>query len=93
MMLEAVEKRFGTTRASHTIEHLSDNGSAYTARETRLFAQALTLVPCFTSVASPKSNGMSEAFVTTRKRDYVRISPLPYTETAPPADRWMDRRL
>jgi len=31
-MLEAVEKRFGATRAAHAIEHLSDNGSAYTAR-------------------------------------------------------------
>lgn len=38
MMLEAVEKRFGATRAPHPIEHLSDNFSAYTARETRLFA-------------------------------------------------------
>jgi len=38
MMLEAVEKRFAAIRAPHAIEHLSDNGSAYTARETRLFA-------------------------------------------------------
>jgi transposase InsO family protein len=63
MMLEAVEKRFGATSAPYAIEHLSDNGSAYTARETRLFAQALNLIPCFTPVASPQSNGMSEAFV------------------------------
>lgn len=32
MMLEAVERRFGATSAPHAIEHLSDNGSAYTAR-------------------------------------------------------------
>ena len=82
MMLEAVEKRFGRTRAPHAIEHLSDNGSAYTARETRLFAQALNLVPCFTPVASPQSNGMSEAFVKTLKRDYIRISPIPDADTA-----------
>jgi putative transposase len=82
MMLEAVEKRFGATRASHAIEHLSDNGSAYIARETRLFAQALNLTPCFTPVASPQSNGMSEAFVKTLKRDYIRISALPDAETA-----------
>ncbi|MFB9794941.1 IS3 family transposase [Shinella granuli] len=82
MMLEAVEKRFGTTRAPHAIEHLSDNGSAYTARETRLFAQALNLTPCFTPVASPQSNSMSEAFVKTLKRDYIRISALPDAETA-----------
>lgn len=82
MMLEAVEKRFGRTHAPHAIEHLSDNGSAYTARETRLFAQALNLVPCFTPVASPQSNGMSEAFVKTLKRDYIRISPIPDADTA-----------
>jgi hypothetical protein len=28
-----------------------------------LFAQKLNLTPCFTPVASPQSNGMSEAFV------------------------------
>jgi len=82
MMLEAVEKRFAATRAPHAIEHLSDNGSAYTARDTRLFAQALNLTPCFTPVASPQSNGMPEAFVKTLKRDYIRISALPDAETA-----------
>jgi putative transposase len=82
MMLEAVEKRFGSTRAPQAIEHLSDNGSAYTAKETRRFAQAINLTPCFTPVASPQSNGMSEAFVKTLKRDYIRISPLPDAETA-----------
>jgi len=44
MMLEALEKRFKAMRASQPVEHLSDNGSAYTARETRLFAVALNLV-------------------------------------------------
>ncbi len=82
MMLEAVEKRFSATRAPHAIEHLSDNGSAYTARDTRLFAQALNLTPCFTPVASPQSNGMSEAFVKTLKRDYIRISQVPDAQTA-----------
>jgi transposase InsO family protein len=69
MMLEAVERRFGSTRAPHRIEHLSDNGSPYIAKETRDFALALNLVPCFTPVKSPESNGMSEAFVKTFKRD------------------------
>ena len=77
MMLEAVEKRFGSVRAPHPVEHLSDNGSPYTAKETRDFAAALNLVPCFTPVKSPESNGMSEAFVKTFKREYLRISPLP----------------
>ena len=82
-MLEAFEKGFGATRAPHPIEHLSDNGSAYTARETRLFARALNLTRCFTPVASPQSNGRSETFVKTLKRDYVRMSALPDAETAP----------
>jgi putative transposase len=82
MMLDAVEKRFGAVRAPHPIEHLSDNGSPYTAKQTRDFAAALNLIPCFTPVKSPESNGMSEAFVKTLKRDYVRISPLPDAETA-----------
>jgi putative transposase len=77
MMLEAVEKRFATIRAPTPIEWLSDNGSPYTARKTRLFAAQLNLVPCFTPVASPESNGLCEAFVKTFKRDYLRVSPLP----------------
>ena len=77
MMLEAVEKRFADTCAPHPIEHLSDNGSPYTAKDTRDFAAALNLVPCFTPVRSPESNGMAEAFVKTFKRDYVRVHPLP----------------
>lgn len=82
MMLEAVERRFGTDRAPQPIEHLSDNGSCYTAAETRDFATALNLVPCFTPVRSPESNGMSEAFVKTLRRDYVRLTPLPDAATA-----------
>jgi len=82
MMLEAVEKRFDALRAPHAVEWLSDNGSPYTAQETRVFAGQLNLVPCFTPVASPESNGMSEAFVRTLKRDYVRIRPLPNAATA-----------
>lgn len=82
MMLEAVETRFGTARAPHPIEHLSDNGSPYTAKDTRDFAAALNLVPCFTPVRSPESNGISEAFVKTLKRDYVRVSPLPDAQAA-----------
>src|SRR5690606_21161174 len=34
LMVEAVEKRFGGTRTPHPVEWLSDNGSAYIARET-----------------------------------------------------------
>jgi putative transposase len=41
MMLEAVEKRFGTFRAPAPVEMLSDNGAPYTAKETRIFARQL----------------------------------------------------
>ena len=77
MMLEAVERCFGGCRATQPVEVLSDNGSAYTARETRIFARQLGLRPCFTPVRSPQSNGASEAFVATLKRDYVQLAPLP----------------
>jgi transposase InsO family protein len=77
LMLAAVESRFGTLVVPHAIEWLSDHGSPYTAKDTRDFACALGLQPCFTPVASPESNGLAEALVRTLKRDYVRINPLP----------------
>jgi putative transposase len=82
MMLEAVEKRFGAIRAPHAVEWLSDNGSPYKAIETRRLAAQLNLVSCFTPVASPESNGMSEAFVKTIKRDHVHTTPIPDAEAA-----------
>ena len=82
MMLEAVEARFRGIRAPHPVEILTDNGSAYTAKDTRIFARQLGLKPCFTPVRSPQSNGISEAFVHTLKRDYVQITPLPDATSA-----------
>ena len=82
MMLEAVESRFAAIQAPHALEWLTDNGSVYTAHETRAFATALNLVPCFTPIQSPESNGISESFVKTFKRDYVRVNPLPDAITA-----------
>jgi transposase InsO family protein len=73
LMLQAVELRFATIQAPHVVEWLSDNGSPFTAKETLDFAAALGLVPCFTPVRSPESNGIAEAFVKTFKRDYARI--------------------
>jgi putative transposase len=81
LMLQTVEKRFGSLKAPHPVEWLSDNGSPYTARQTLDFAAALGIVPCFTPVRSPESNGIAEAFVKTFKRDYVRINPLPDAAT------------
>lgn len=76
MMLEAVEKRSSTCQAPALIEMLTDNGSPYIARDTRISARQIGLKPCFTSVKSRQSNGISEAFVHTLKRDYVHVSPL-----------------
>ena len=52
------------------------------AKGTHIFARQLGLLPCFTPVKSPQSKGLSEAFVNTLKRDYVRVTPLPDAETA-----------
>ena len=82
MTLEAVESRFAAIQAPHALEWLTDNGSVYTAHETRAFATALNLVPCFTPIQSPELNGISESFVKTFKRDYVRVNPLPDAITA-----------
>jgi putative transposase len=77
LMLLAVERRFGTLAAPQPVEWLADNGSCFTAHETLAFAYAIRLVPCFTPVRSPESNGIAEAFVKTFKRDYVRFNARP----------------
>ena len=83
LMLACVERRFSASRAPHPVQWLADNGSAFTARETIEFAAALLLTPCFTPVRSPESNGISEAFVKTLKRDYARVQPRPDALTVP----------
>jgi putative transposase len=73
MLIEAVEKRFGTVEsvpAGHALEFLSDNGGAYIAHDTRRIARSLGLTPIHTPVCSPQSNGMAESFVNTFRRDY-----------------------
>ena len=81
LMLACVERRFAAIRAPHPVQWLADNGSAYTAAETLEFAAALGLVACFTPVRSPESNGVSEAFVKTLKRDYARVQTKPDAAT------------
>jgi transposase InsO family protein len=84
MMVECIERRFGTFRAP-------DNGSIFAAHKTIEIALALNLQPCFTPVESPESNGMAEAFVKTFKRDYVRVSPIPHAAAAlAQIDLWME---
>ncbi|MCB9092963.1 MAG: transposase, partial [Halobacteriovoraceae bacterium] len=56
------------------IQWLSDRGSIYRSHNVIEFARTLGLKSCFTAAYSPQSNGMSEAFVGTLKRDYVYTS-------------------
>lgn len=81
LMVESLERRFGDARPPAPIQWLTDNGSCYRAHETIDFATDLGLVPCFTPVRSPQSNGMAEAFVKTFKRDYVYVHDRPDAQT------------
>jgi putative transposase len=92
LMIESVERRFGLVdRLPVSIEWLSDNGSPYTARETRAFAGEIGLVPRTTPIESPQSNGMAEAFVKTLKRDYARVSARPDAASVlRQLDAWFD---
>ena len=93
MMLEAVEKRFGAVRAPHPVEHLSDNGSPYTAKETRDFAAALNLVPVLHAGEEP---GIERHGGGLRQNLQARLcshQPFAGRRNGAPADRRMDRRL
>ncbi len=77
LIAETIESRFGLVdRVPHRIEWLTDNGSVYTAHDTRNFALSMGLAVCTTPVQSPESNGMAEGFVKTFKRDYVHVNRL-----------------
>ena len=71
-----MEQRFERERTEKPIQWLSDNGGIYTALETRIHAERLGLVPVTTPARSPQSNGMSEAFVNTMRRDYIESAEL-----------------
>ena len=71
LMQQAVQRRFGDQRPPRAIQWLSDNGSIYTALDTVVVAEQLGLAPITTPICSPESNGMSEAFVATLRRDYL----------------------
>ena len=74
LMFMAVESRFNCFRTPRQIQWLSDRGSIYRSPATVECARQLGLKSCFTAAYSPESNGMSEAFVSTSKRDYVYTS-------------------
>ena len=60
LMVGTVEHRYGRVNCvPQPIEWLTDNGSCYTARDTRAFASDIGLVPRTTPVNSPQSNGMA----------------------------------
>jgi len=71
LMRQAVAARFGDERPPWPVQWLSDNEGMYTALETVIAAEPLNLVPITTPVRSPESNGMSESFVSTLRRDYL----------------------
>lgn len=71
LMIKSVENRFLNLKTDREIQFLSDRGSIYRAQETVALGRSLGLKSCFTAAYSPQSNGMSEAFVNTLKRDYV----------------------
>ena len=76
LMVACVEQRFGSLKASHPVEWLSDNGSAYIAKDTRNIATALGLRLCFTPVRSPQSP-VSFADFTLWDRPRPMASPRP----------------
>jgi len=74
LMLMSVKKRFKSLKAPRRIQWLSDRGAIYRCHETMNKARHLGLKSCFTAPYTPESNGMSEAFVATMKRDYIYTS-------------------
>jgi len=92
LMVESVERRFGlVNKLPAPIEWLSDNGSPYTADQTRAFARDIGLIPRTTPIESPQSNGMAEAFVKSIKRDYAAVNPRPDANAVlHQLDRWFE---
>ena len=56
LMIESLEACFGPVNSSPApLEWLSDNGTPYTARETRALAREIDFVPLATPIESPQS--------------------------------------
>ena len=83
LMDKTVVHRFGPSmeKLPHPIEWLTGNGGQYTARETKDYGKEWGFIIRNTPAYSPESNGMSEAFVKTFKRDYVYTHELPDAAT------------
>jgi putative transposase len=93
LMVICVERRFGTTKAAHPVEWLSDNGAAYTAKDTLDLATALGLRLAFTPPRSPESNGLAEAWVKTLQARLRQRHLPPGRARHPPAPAGLDRGL
>lgn len=81
-MLGAMERRFGSSLPTSPVEWLTDNGSAYQANQTRMFARMTGLERKNTAVRSPENSRMAESFVKMMKRDYISIMLKPDGLTA-----------
>jgi putative transposase len=71
LLSAACQPRLQGQRPTGPLELLSDNERMYTALETVIRAEHLGLTPITTPAYRPQSNGMSEAFVQTLRRDYL----------------------
>lgn len=79
LMDQTTTNRFGPSveKLPQTIQWLSDNGGQYTADATKAYGEVWGYEVRTTPAYSPESNGASEAFVKTFKRDYVYTHELP----------------
>jgi len=79
VMVQTMLTRFGAMEQMPTsaTQWLTDNGSAYIAKDTRQFASNLSLIAYRTPFRSSQSTGMAEAFVKTFERDYASVNPTP----------------
>lgn len=64
----------GFALATIALLELGTSFGCYTADETRELGESLGFIVCTTPAYSPESNGMSEAFVKTLKRDSVYLN-------------------
>lgn len=92
LMLEAVERRFGTCRPPSVIEILSDSGPPYIAKETRVFARQLGL-----ALLHPGAKPAEQWHLGGLREDAeARLGPGDAAAGCPDCpriDRRMDRRL
>ena len=77
LMIACIERGFGAATIPHPVEWLADSGSAYITKQTSETATALGLPLLYRRCGPPQSNSISEAFVKTLRRDYVRHAILP----------------